>query len=134
MINKIKYPRLSRARDNRVKISEATKIEIIRLRKLDPIEWTYQKLAKLYQISRSSATRICDPEQKARANATTKRIIMEKWRNDPEFRQRETDRVKEYIKKREKNSKAFRQYQNQYDRKRKVVRKSRQLMLYVKNK
>jgi len=115
-MQKIKYPRLPRIRDRRIKISQQTKDDIVRLRKLDPTKWTYQKLGNLYQISRNSATRICDPEQKKRANETTKRIIMAKYKNDPEFKKREDKRVGEYLKWREENNPEYKRYHKQFEK------------------
>ena len=135
ILDKIPYPKLPRIRDRRVKISEATKKEIIKLRKQDPDTWTYQKLADLYQISRASATRICDPEQKKRANETTKRIIMAKYKNDPKFKAREDKRVGAYLKWREENNPEYKKYHKQFEKqsneKRKhVIKKDHQIMLY----
>lgn len=134
---KIPYPRLPKIRDRRIKISEETKLEIIKLRKLDPKKWTYQKLGDLYQISRNSAARICDPELKKRANESTKRIIMAKYKNDPKFKAREDKRVGEYLKWREKNNPEYKKYHKQFERlsneKRKwKIKPDHQIMLYKK--
>jgi hypothetical protein len=136
-MTKIPYPKIARIRDKRVKISEQTKQDIIKLRKQDPNTWTYQKLADLYQISRQSAGRICDPEQRKRANESTTKCIMRRWKNDPKFRKRETDRVKEYLKKRETNSEEYKKYHKQFKKqhkqssRQKPVRKTHAIMVYT---
>jgi len=113
---KLPYPRLPKIRDRRIKISQKTKDDIIRLRKLDPKKWSYQKLGNLYQISRNSAARICDPELKKRSNECTKRIIMAKYKNDPEFKKREDKRVGEYLKWREENNPEYKKYHKQFEK------------------
>jgi hypothetical protein len=131
------YPRLPKIRDRRIKISQKTKDDIVRLRNLDPKKWTYQKLADLYEISRQSAGRICDPEQKKRANETTKKCIMKRYREDPEFKKRENKRVGEYLKWREKNNPEYKKYHKQFvkrsnEMRKNTVKKNHEIMLYKK--
>jgi hypothetical protein len=119
MMERLKYPRLPRSSDKRVKINEEIKEQIIQMRNQDPKVWTYQKLGKMFKISRTSTARICDPEQKKRANETTKRFILKRLKNDPEFRKKETKRIADYLKKRESESEEFKKYHKQFTTKEK---------------
>lgn len=115
----IKYPRLKESQDRRIKITKKDKEILKALRKKDPKKWTYKKLADKFGIKYVTASRICNPEQYERAKEQTKRIFMEKYRNDPAFKKREDERVKQLIKRRESIDPKFNKYQNQFKRYRK---------------
>lgn len=129
----MEYPRLKKEDDKRFTITDEQVKEMKRLRNLG---FSYQKIADMIGVAKTSVAIYCDKERKERMLKQRAEKDFLRWRNDPEYKKFMQERKKKSIDERRKWDEEIIKYnkficiRNYY---KKLLSKSEEMLKYLDN-